>query len=143
MSASSRTAAAPRTVRKSVLSRTAAAATVLFLAGSIGACTGAGAARLQGHWRGVRAEGVPGDVAAAANAFATGVSIDVRGDSMSVTQGDHRQVGRYRVVEEDAAKVVLTTDADGPLEPHTFVYVDQDTMRWDAVGGKGIVFVRK
>jgi hypothetical protein len=52
-------------------------------------------------------------------------------------------VGRYRVVEQDASKVVFTTDADGPLEPHTFQFVDDDTIRWDAVGGKAIVLSRR
>jgi hypothetical protein len=117
-------------------------AAVAVLVGSIVGCSGVGASRLQGHWRGVRADGVGGDVSAAANAFAASVSIDVRGDSMIVTQGSHRQVGRYRVVQEDDAKLVLTTDADGPLEPQTFVFVDGDTMRWDVLAGKGIVFAR-
>jgi hypothetical protein len=105
-------------------------------------CAGAGAARLQGHWHGVRAEGAFGEAAAAANAFAASTSIDVRGDAMIVTQGGHRQAGRYRVVHEDASKVVLTTDADGPLDPYTFVFVDEDTIRWDVLAGKTIVFSR-
>jgi hypothetical protein len=114
---------------------------VLTMAASLG-CSRAGSARLQGHWRGVRAEGVAGDLVGAASAFAAGVSIDVRGDSMTVVQGAHRQVGRYRVIDEDATKVVLTTDADGPLEPHTFVFVNGDTMRWEVLAGKAIVFTR-
>lgn len=115
---------------------------IAALVGAIVGCSGVGASRLQGHWRGVRADGVGGDVSAAANAFAASVSIDVRGDSMIVTQGAHRQVGRYRVVQEDDTKLILTTDADGPLEPQTFVFVDTDTMRWDVLAGKGIVFAR-
>jgi hypothetical protein len=105
-------------------------------------CAGGGAARLQGHWHGVRAEGALGEATAAANAFAAATSIEVRGDAMIVTQGGHRQVGRYRVVHEDASKVVLTTDADGPLDPYTFVFVDEDTIRWDVLAGKALVFSR-
>jgi hypothetical protein len=123
--------------------RAAARASLAILVGWSVGCTGSGAVRLQGHWRGVRAEGVSSDVAAAANAFAASLSIEVRGDAMTVTQGARRQAGRYRVVKEDASRIVLTTDADGPLEPHTFVYVDQDTLRWDVVGGRSIVLSRK
>jgi hypothetical protein len=118
------------------------AGAVAALVGCTSACSEGGAARLQGHWHGVRAEGVAGDVAASANAFASGVSIDVRGDSMTVMQGGRRQTGRYRVVQEDATKVVVTTDADGPLELHTFVFADRDTMRWEVLAGKTIVFAR-
>jgi len=115
---------------------------IAVLVGSMPACAGAGASRLQGHWRGTRADGVSGDVSAAANAFAASLSIDVTGDSMVVVQGAHRQVGRYRVLEEDGAKLVLSTDTDGPLDPQTFVFVDPDTMRWDVLAGKEIVFTR-
>jgi hypothetical protein len=90
----------------------------------------------------VRAEGIAADVAGPANAFASGVSLDVHGDSMTVMQGGHRQTGRYRVVHEDPTKVVLTTDADGPLEPQTFVFADTETMRWEILTGKAIVFAR-
>jgi hypothetical protein len=105
------------------------------------ACTGAGSARLQGQWHGVRAEGVAPEVAASANAFASSLSIDVHGASMTVVQGSHRQSGRYRVARDEASEVVVVTDADGPLEPHTFVLAG-DTMRWEILPGKTIVFRR-
>ena len=106
-------------------------------------CGDPGAARLQGHWRGVHAEGVPAESTGSANAFASALAIDVKGDVMTVTQGTRRQTGRYRVVQEDASRVVLTTDADGPLDPYTFVFVDEDMMRWEALPGRTLVFARQ
>ena len=89
---------------------------MLALVGAAPACRG-GAARMQGHWRGVRAEGVPADGAAAANAFATGTELDVQGDSLTVIAPGSKQTGRYEVMAQDRTKVVLATDKDGPGRP--------------------------
>jgi hypothetical protein len=120
----------------------AGAAAVLALLLLVVACE-TGPARLQGRWRGVRAEGVSADRAEAANAFATALELDVRGVSLTVTSGGQRQTGQYRVLREDGSKVVLTTDGDGPLEPQTFTFLDEGVMRWALLPGKAIVLVRQ
>ncbi|MGD0677025.1 MAG: hypothetical protein ABSC94_16540 [Polyangiaceae bacterium] len=107
------------------------------------ACTTPGSPRLQGTWRGVRSEGVAADVAPIANAFAVGMEIDVRGDSMTLVTAGQRQTGRYRVVREESGAVVVVTDLDGPSVPQTFAFADEDTMKWAVLPGKAIVFSRE
>ena len=108
----------------------------------VGACHGDGAARLQGTWRGVRAEGVAADAQASANAFALATELDVKGDALVVTTPGDTQSGRYRVVKQDRTTLIITTDKDGPDAPQTFVFVDDKMLRWLALEGKAIVFVR-
>ncbi len=120
----------------------AAAALVLgacaFLAA---ACGHAGSTRLEGHWHGVRAEGVPYEAQGAANAFAAAMELDVKGDSITVSTSKDKQSGRFRIVREDKTSLVLTTEKDGPEEPQTFTFVDPKTAKW-SVDGKAIVFVK-
>jgi len=107
------------------------------------ACHGGGASRLQGHWRGVRAEGVPGEAAPAANAFAAATELEVKGDFITVTTPRDKQSGHYQVVKQDKATLVITTDKDGPGEPQTFTFVDDKTLRWAVLEGKSIVFAKQ
>jgi hypothetical protein len=112
--------------------------------GALGpACHHDGAARLEGRWHGVRAEGLTGDALAAANAFATGTQLEVKGDAITVTTPKDKQAGRYKVVKEDKATVVITTDKDGPDESQTFTFVDDKTMKWAVLEGKAIVFQKQ
>jgi hypothetical protein len=104
------------------------------------ACGGGGSPRLQGKWRGVRAEGVLPGALATANVFATSMQLDVKGDAITVTTPKDKQSGHYHVVKEDKASVVITTDKDGPTEPQTFTFVDEKTLRWAVDGGQAIVF---
>jgi hypothetical protein len=99
-----------------------------------------GSARLAGHWRGVRAEGVPASADDAANAFAGKMSIDVTSDVITLTTSSGKQSGHYKVVSEDKATTVIATDKDGPADPQTFNFVDEKTMRWQVVPGKAVVF---
>jgi len=116
---------------------------VLGIAVSLGpACHGDGAARLQGTWRGVRADGVAADAVQGANAFAVATELEVRGDALVVTTPEDTQSGRYRVVKQDRATLVITTDKDGAEDPQTFVFLDDTTLRWTALEGKSIVFAR-
>jgi hypothetical protein len=108
----------------------------------VSGCHGDGAARLQGTWHGVRAEGVAADALASANAFALGTELDVKGDALVVTTPSDTQSGRYRVVKQDRTTLVITTDKDGADAPQTFVFVDDKTLRWVVLEGKAIVFVR-
>jgi hypothetical protein len=103
---------------------------------------GAGSKRLAGHWRGVRAEGVPSDVQATADAFAGKMQIDVTGDVIIVTTATDKQTGHYKTVREDKNRLIITTDKDGPTDEQAFSFVDPKTMRWQVADGKTIVFVR-
>jgi hypothetical protein len=109
----------------------------------LGACHGDGAARLQGKWHGVRAEGVPGEAFAAANTFSTGTQLDVKGDAITVTTPRDKQSGRYTVVRQDKTTLVIATDRDGAGDPQTFTFLDDKTLRWAAIEGKSIVFARE
>ena len=108
----------------------------------VSACHGDGAARLQGTWHGVRAEGVAADALAPANAFALATELEVRGDALVVTTPSDTQSGRYRVVKQDRTTLVITTDKDGADDPQTFMFVDDKTLRWVVLDGKAIVFAR-
>jgi hypothetical protein len=107
------------------------------------ACSGSGSKRLQGKWRGLRAEGVAVASQAAANAFATGMTLEVSGDSITVTTPHDKQAGRYKVVREDKSTLVVTTDKDGPKEPQTFTFVDDKTLKWLVMDGEQIVFAKQ
>jgi len=99
-----------------------------------------GSARLAGHWRGVRAEGVPPSSDDVANGFAGKMQIDVSGDLITVSSGGNKDSVHYKVVSEDKTTTVIATDKDGPTEPQTFTFVDEKTMRWQVIAGKAVVF---
>jgi hypothetical protein len=124
--------------------RPTAIATLLAALGPLlAACHGDGAARLQGKWHGLRAEGVENGAQPAANAFATGTELDVRGDAITVTTPKDKQSGRYKVVRQDKTTLVITTDEDGPSDPQTFTFLDDKTVRWAVLEGKSIVFAKQ
>ena len=116
---------------------------VLLLLVLVGGCGRGGSARLEGHWRGVRAEGISPDAQSAANAFAVATELDVKGDTIAVSMPKERQAGRYKVVKDEKATLVIVTDKDGPGEPQTFTFVDENTMKWAVLDGKYIVFARR
>lgn len=105
-------------------------------------CKRSGSARLEGRWRGVRAEGVTADVQAAANGFATQLEIEAKGEFITVATAKETQSGRYTVVREDKTQIVIVTDKDGEKEPQTFLVVDDRTLRWNLSDGRAIVLAR-
>jgi hypothetical protein len=107
------------------------------------ACSHKGSARLEGRWKGTRADGVAPELQSAANAFATQTEIDVRGDAISVTTPKEKQTGTYKVVKEDKGAVTIVTDKDGPNDAQVFTFVDDKTMRWTVLEGKTITFARQ
>jgi hypothetical protein len=108
------------------------------------ACRGpAGSAQLEGHWIGIRAEGVGTDVGAAATAFATHTELEFRRTDITVTTAKQTQIGRYQLLREEPNSVVIATDLDGPAHPQTFVFAGDETMRWMLPEGKAIVFTRE
>jgi hypothetical protein len=126
-----------------LLSRLARASLLGAGLSALVACHGDGAPRLQGKWRGVRAEGVTPETVAAANAFATATELEVKGDAITVTTPKDKQSGRYKVVKQDKALLVITTDKDGADDPQTFTFVDDKTVRWAVLDGKSIVFAKQ
>ncbi|HEY8040525.1 MAG TPA: hypothetical protein VIF15_12055, partial [Polyangiaceae bacterium] len=77
----------------------ARASMLLALVALAVACHRGGSARLEGHWRGVRAEGVGAESQSAANAFATGTELEVKGDAITVSTPRDKQSGKYKVVK--------------------------------------------
>jgi hypothetical protein len=113
-----------------------AAAFVALLA--LGDCHG-GAASLQGHWRGVRAEGVTPEVQAADDALAATLTLDFVGDMVTVMTPKERRSGQYSVVKEDEATVLLATGGPGGSGRETFIVVDTKTIKWAVGSGKLLV----
>jgi hypothetical protein len=121
------------------LSFAALAALVLVLA----ACGRSGCPRLEGRWRGVRAEGVGNESPVLANVFAQKTELEVKGDLMTLTTPGETQSGRYRVVYENDTSVTITTDRDGPDSPQTFTFEGPKALRWLAAQGESMVFARQ
>ena len=115
---------------------------LLVTAATVTGCKHAGSAKLEGRWRGLRAEGVAGPTAEAANNFAKQTEIIARGDKITVNTPDAKGVqGIYVVDDENKTTVVLHTDKDGPANKETFVFgEDGKTMQWKLGEGRNIVF---
>ncbi len=112
-----------------------AIALVLLAAG----CKHAGE-RLEGHWHGVRAEGVGADQQVAANAFAVGTELEFKSGTLHVKTPKDEQTGKYKVTTEDKQSVTVTTDRDGLTDAQTFYFPDEHTMRWQVLEGKALTF---
>jgi len=116
---------------------------VLVLAlGAVG-CRPTGAARLEGKWRGVKAEGVAAESQGPANAFAAQMELEVKGENIAVVSGKEKQEGKFKVVKEDKTTLVISTDKDGPDDKQIFTFVDDRTMKWHVLEGKTITFTRQ
>jgi hypothetical protein len=90
----------------------------------------------------VRAEGATAETLAAANAFARATELDFHRDFLTVKTPASTQSGRYQVVRQDATRVVITTDRDGPDKEQTFLLAGDRTMRWAVLDGRAIVLER-
>ncbi len=117
------------------------AAAVLIVASTL-ACS-RGSSNLAGHWRGVRAEGVRGDAVDGANAYAAHMRVEVKGDSITLVTASGTRTDHYGVLEESAARTVITTDLDGAQAPQTFTFLDATTMKWTVSPGATVVFTRE
>jgi hypothetical protein len=129
--------------RSHVVARSLVVACSLVAVFALGACGRRGSARLEGHWKGTRADGVAPEAQARANDFATQTELDVHGDTLTVTFPKDKQSGRYRVVSETKAAVVIVTDKDGDSDKQTFTFVDEKTLRWTVLDGKTITFAKQ
>ena len=112
-------------------------------AAAIVGCGHKGSPRLEGHWRGLSAEGVTPDVQASADLFATGTELDIRGENIVVATPKGKQSGKFRVKTDEKTQVTIWTDGDGPTDPQTFVFIDERTMKWNVLEGKTILFRRE
>jgi hypothetical protein len=113
---------------------------LLSVALLVAACGHKGSPRLEGHWRGLHAEGVSSDVQPMADTFATSTELDIRGEAILVTTPKGKQTGKFKVKSEDKTSITIWTDGDGPNDPQTFVFVDEKTMKWNVLEGKTITF---
>ncbi len=118
---------------------TLAAAAALF-AGT--GCKHPGSAKLEGHWKGQRAEGVGSDALVAANVFAVGTEIVVKGNQISISTPSAKNVtATYFVDKEEPTSVVIHTDKDATSETFDFADPkDPKTMAWKVDEKRSIVF---
>jgi hypothetical protein len=98
--------------------------------------------KLEGHWKGTRAEGVAPGVQDAANAFATQTEIVAHGNLITVsTPGTKGQQGTFVVDSETPSVVLVHTDKDGAANKETFAFTeDGKTMTWRLGDGRTILF---
>jgi hypothetical protein len=109
----------------------------------LSACGGKGQARLEGSWKGTKAEGVPKEAQVAADDFARNTSLEFKGDLLTIHSPRAVQSGKYKIKKEDKTSLVLTTDKDGEADPQTLTFSDPKTLKWAVFEGKVIVFVKQ
>ncbi len=110
---------------------------------ALGGCKKSPQARLEGHWRGSKAEGVSPDVQAAANAFAVQMELDFKGETVSVRTTREKQSSKYKVVRSDKTSVVIVTDADGAADEQTLSVLTDDSLKWKVLEGKAVTFLKE
>lgn len=110
----------------------------------LAACKHSGSAKLEGRWRGTRAEGVPPTVQEAANTFATQTEIVARGNLLTITTpGSKGPQATFTVDDENKTTLVVHTDKDGLANKETFAFTDDGrTMTWRLGEGRSIVFTK-
>lgn len=118
----------------------AALLTILVL---LAACHKAGSPRLEGKWRGSKAEGILPSAQDTANQFALDTELDFEGDNVTVKTSTSKQSSKYKVVREDKRSIIIQTDADGPNEPQTFTFDSEKSMRWQIMPGKTLSFLKE
>jgi hypothetical protein len=107
-------------------------------------CKHSGSAKLEGRWRGTRAEGVSPAVQEAANTFATQTEIVARGNLITIsTPGSKGPQATYVVDDENKNTLVLHTDKDGVTNKETFSFENEGkTMTWRVGEGRTIIFTK-
>jgi hypothetical protein len=107
------------------------------------ACHKVGSPRLEGKWRGGKAEGVLPNAQANATQFALDTELEFTGENITVHTADSKQSAKYKVVREDKRSIIIETDRDGPADPQTFTFDDERTMRWQILPGKTVSFIKE
>lgn len=107
-----------------------------FVAG----CKHQGSAKLEGHWRGQKAEGVAESVQLSTNVFAGSAEIFAHNDQIVVqTAAGRPPAATYTVDKEDATTLVIHTDRDRTTETFVFDPVT-GSMTWKVDATRSIVF---
>ena len=101
--------------------------------------------KLEGHWKGTRADGVAAGAQDSANAFATQTEIVARGNTITIsTPGTKGQQATFVVDSESPSVVLVHTDKDGPANKETFSFTDDGkTMTWRLGDGRTITFQKQ
>jgi hypothetical protein len=102
-------------------------------------CKHPGSQKLEGRWKGQKAEGVPETAQIGANAFAIATEIIAQGNQIAVQTPAGRNVGVYIVDKEDPTTVVIHTERDGSAETFTF-NEKADVMVWKVDAQRSITF---
>jgi hypothetical protein len=103
-------------------------------------CKHPGSAKLEGHWRGLKADGIPDTAQIAGNAFATGTEIIAQGNQIAIqTPAGRNPAATYFVDKEDPTTLVIHTDRDGSTETFTF-NEKADMMVWKVDAQRSITF---
>jgi hypothetical protein len=99
-----------------------------------------GSQKLEGHWRGQKADGIPEAVQVQGNSFANGMEIIAMGNQIAIqTPVGRNPPATYVVDKEDATTLVIHTDRDGSAE--TFTFNDKaDMMIWKVDAQRSITF---
>lgn len=107
----------------------------------LAACGGkSGSAKLEGHWKGVRADGVDPVVANSGLTFALSTEIYAKGNQITISTPSQKTSGTYAVETEDKTSLVIRSDRDPT--PETFTFADANTMSWRIDPNRSIVFQR-
>ncbi len=128
-------------VRISILlvKRAALVTLILLLAG----CHKGGSPRLEGKWRGAKAEGILPASQAAANQFAMDTEVEFAGNQVTVRTPSSKQADKYKVVREDKRSIMIQTDKDGPNDLQTFTFDTERAMRWQILPGMTVSFLKE
>jgi hypothetical protein len=114
----------------------------LFVVVALTACGSKGSARLEGSWKGVRAEGVQQYQQAAADSYAVGTAFEFKGKNVTLKSPKSSSTARFHVEKDEGSTVVITTDKDAK-DPQTFTFMDPKTFRWSTAPGQSIVFAKQ
>jgi hypothetical protein len=103
-------------------------------------CKHPGSQKLEGRWRGQKADGVPEAAQASTNTFAMGTEIIAQGNQLAIhTPAGRNPAATYTVDKEDATTLVLHTDRDNSAETFTFTE-KADVMVWKIDAQRSITF---
>ena len=99
-----------------------------------------GSPKLEGHWKGVRADGVDPSAQVNTSSFATSTEIIAQGDKIAIqTQAGRSPTTTYVVDKEDPTTLVIHTAGDPTAETFTF-NEKADQMVWHIDGTRMITF---
>jgi hypothetical protein len=116
----------------------------LFVVVALAGCGSKGSARLEGTWKGVRAEGVLPYQQGPANTYAAGTSFEFKGDNVAMKSPKTSWATRYKVEKDEGSTVIIVSVGEKETgEPQTFTFVDPKTFRWSTAPGQSIVFAKQ